>query len=47
MDKIKCKSNQRRPAAIFIDLSAEKCPDVLRAKKLKKFKAVNSSKLNN
>ena len=38
MDKIKCKSNQRRPAAIYIDLSQEKCPEILRSKnRMKKF----------
>ncbi|XP_051168801.1 uncharacterized protein LOC127286420 [Leptopilina boulardi] len=33
VDKIKCKSNQRRPAVIYIDLSAERCPEIVRAKR--------------
>jgi hypothetical protein len=38
MEKIKCKSNQRRPAAIYIDLSQDKCPEIMRTKnRLKKF----------
>ncbi|OAD54010.1 hypothetical protein WN48_08430 [Eufriesea mexicana] len=28
VDKIKCKSNQRKPAMIYIDLSADKCPEI-------------------
>ncbi|XP_031784855.1 uncharacterized protein LOC100679061 isoform X3 [Nasonia vitripennis] len=30
MEKIKSKSNQRRPAAIYIDLSQEKCSEIIR-----------------
>ncbi|XP_016840524.1 uncharacterized protein LOC100679061 isoform X1 [Nasonia vitripennis] len=38
MEKIKSKSNQRRPAAIYIDLSQEKCSEIIRVKnRLKKF----------
>ncbi|XP_011496497.1 PREDICTED: uncharacterized protein LOC105361092 [Ceratosolen solmsi marchali] len=38
IEKIKCKSNQRRPAAIYIDLSQDKCPELIRTKnRLKKF----------
>lgn len=33
IDKIKCKSNQRRPAMVYIDLSAEKGPEVVRTKR--------------
>ncbi|KAJ8670557.1 hypothetical protein QAD02_001816 [Eretmocerus hayati] len=32
IEKIKCKSNQRRPAAIYIDLSQDKCPEYMRVK---------------
>ena len=33
VDKIKCKSNQRKPAMVYIDLSAEKCPELVRTKR--------------
>ncbi|XP_076764224.1 uncharacterized protein LOC143431398 [Xylocopa sonorina] len=33
VDKIKCKSNQRKPAMIYIDLSADKCPEIVRTKR--------------
>lgn len=33
VDKIKCKSNQRKPAMVYIDLSADKCPEMVRTKR--------------
>ncbi|XP_053983087.1 uncharacterized protein LOC128878694 [Hylaeus volcanicus] len=33
VDKIKCKSNQRKPAMVYIDLSADKCPELVRTKR--------------
>ncbi|XP_066594317.1 uncharacterized protein [Prorops nasuta] len=33
IDKIKCKSNQRKPAMVYIDLSADKCPEIVRTKR--------------
>ncbi|KZC06889.1 PREDICTED: uncharacterized protein LOC107195233 [Dufourea novaeangliae] len=33
IDKIKCKSNQRKPAMVYIDLSADKCPELVRTKR--------------
>ncbi|XP_043513717.1 uncharacterized protein LOC122530645 isoform X2 [Frieseomelitta varia] len=33
VDKIKCKANQRKPAMIYIDLSADKCPEIVRTKR--------------
>lgn len=33
VDKIKCKSNQRKPAMIYIDLSGDKCPELVRTKR--------------
>ncbi|KAG7207590.1 hypothetical protein KM043_009213 [Ampulex compressa] len=33
VDKIKCKSNQRKPAMVYIDLSADKCPEIVRTKR--------------
>ncbi|XP_076168742.1 uncharacterized protein LOC143147395 isoform X2 [Ptiloglossa arizonensis] len=33
VDKIKCKSNQRKPAIVYIDLSADKCPELVRTKR--------------
>ncbi|XP_017792850.1 PREDICTED: uncharacterized protein LOC108574730 [Habropoda laboriosa] len=33
VDKIKCKSNQRKPAMIYIDLTADKCPEIVRTKR--------------
>ncbi|KAF7996482.1 hypothetical protein HCN44_002114 [Aphidius gifuensis] len=33
MDKIKTKSNLRKPAIAYVDMSAEKCPEVVRTKR--------------
>ncbi|XP_031838560.1 uncharacterized protein LOC116429591 isoform X3 [Nomia melanderi] len=33
VDKIKCKSNQRKPAMVYIDLSADKCPELVKTKR--------------
>lgn len=33
VDKIKCKSNQRKPALIYIDLSTDDCPEIVRTKR--------------
>ncbi|XP_012286090.1 uncharacterized protein LOC105702810 [Orussus abietinus] len=33
IDKIKCKSNQRKPAMVYIDLSADNCPEIVRTKR--------------
>lgn len=33
VDKIKCKSNQRKPAMVYIDLSADKYPKIVRTKR--------------
>lgn len=33
IDKIKCKSNQRKPAMVYIDLSSDKCPEIVRSKR--------------
>lgn len=47
IDKIKCKSNQRKPAIAYIDLSAEKCPEIIRTKRgyRKCYKTVRQKKL--
>lgn len=49
VDKIKCKSNQRKPAMIYIDLSADKCPEIVRTKRRyrKCYKTVSISILYN
>ncbi|XP_034943344.1 uncharacterized protein [Chelonus insularis] len=33
IEKIKCKSNQRKPAIAYVDLSADKSPEVIKTKK--------------
>ncbi|XP_076243623.1 uncharacterized protein LOC143184914 [Calliopsis andreniformis] len=33
MDKIKSKSNQRKPAMVYIDLSNDKCPEFVKTKR--------------
>lgn len=33
VEKIKCKSNQRKPAMVYIDLSAAKYPKIVRTKR--------------
>ncbi|KAK2580926.1 hypothetical protein KPH14_005993 [Odynerus spinipes] len=33
VEKIKCKSNQRKPAMVYIDLSSDKCAEIVRTKR--------------
>lgn len=42
VDRIKCKSNQRKPAMLYVDsLSIDKCSDTTRVKRYKYQKAVS------
>ncbi|CAD6241312.1 GSCOCG00002638001-RA-CDS [Cotesia congregata] len=33
IDKIKCKSNQRKPAIAYVDMSSEKSPEIIKTKR--------------
>lgn len=33
IDKIKTKSNQRKPATVYIDMTADSCPEIVRTKR--------------
>lgn len=33
IEKIKCKSNQRKPAIAYVDLSSEKTPEIIKTKR--------------